>query len=203
MAGAFDEWTDADVVDLLGEYPMAWLISGGGDFAATLLPLLPDQDEQGRLVGLTGHMAVSNPHVALLREQPRAHILVQGVHGYVSPSWFRDRSRAPTWNYATLQIAADISFDPADNDTALRRLTEAMERGRPAPWSPAEMGPRYARLRHGVIAFQARVASLGARFKLGQDEPQGVYEDIMAKLDGADLARWMTRFAGARASGGG
>ncbi len=192
--GIFEDWAAADVVDLVREYPMAWLVSSGPAFAATPLPLLPDVDDEGRLVGLTGHMARSNPHAAFLREQPRAHVLFQGAHGYISPSWFRDRSRAPTWNYAVLRIAADVVFDSEGVDPALGRLVETMEKDRPGAWSPAEMGPRYERLRRGVVAFQARVVSLDGRFKLGQDEPDEVYEDIMSEVAGSDLGRWMSRF---------
>ncbi|ATQ43685.1 FMN-binding negative transcriptional regulator [Caulobacter mirabilis] len=191
--GTFDNWTEADAIDLVREYPMAWLVSGGEAFAATPLPLLPDLDGDGRLVGLTGHMARANPHVARLRERPRAYVLFQGSHGYISPSWFRDRSRAPTWNYAILKIEADIVFDPAGVDEALQRLVETMEKDRPRPWSADEMGPRYERLRRGVVAFQARIVSLAGRFKLGQDEPDEVYEDIMAEVGGSDLGGWMSR----------
>jgi predicted FMN-binding regulatory protein PaiB len=46
----------------------------------------------------------------------------------------------------------------------------------------------------GVVGFKATVDQAQARFKLGQDECDGSYADILAGLDGGDLAAWMRRF---------
>jgi transcriptional regulator len=74
-----------------------------------------------------------------------------------------------------------------------------MEAGRPNPWSIAEMGERYARLRTAIVAFEAHVRRLEHRFKLGQDERPDVYTEILAHCDDAELARWMRRMNPGRA----
>lgn len=195
MTSPFEAWTNQDVADLIAANPLAWIVThGASGFRATPAPLLADLDADGALVTLTGHLARSNPQVADLEADGRALLLFMGPHGYVSPSWMADRTQAPTWNYAVLRIAARVRFGAASVEEALERLSDAMEEGRPNAWSPAEMGERYGRLGRGVVAFRADVEHLDGRFKLGQDERDDVYADIMSGLGQGDLADWMTRF---------
>jgi transcriptional regulator len=194
MAGPFDV-THADIADLIAAYPLAWVVSrsGEGASAATPLPLLAVADDEGRIVKLIGHFARRNPQVAVLEGDPRALILFQGPHGYVSPSWIADRTWAPTWNYAVIRIEADIRFDPELTDRALEDLVKRMEAGRPNAWSIADMGERYARLRTGIVAFEAHVRRLDHKFKLGQDERPEVFTQILAHSEDPELVRWMRR----------
>lgn len=194
MAGPFDNATSQDIADLIRAYPLAWVVShGSGGFAATPLPLLVDLGEDGTVVRLVGHFARSNPQVAAIEQDPRVLILFQGPQAYISPSWISDRTWGPTWNYATVQIEADVRFLPDEADNALGRLVEAMEAGRPNAWSIAEMGERYQRLRQGIIAFHADVRSVRARFKLGQDERPAVFAEILAGSGDDALTAWMRR----------
>jgi len=195
MSHPFSTWTDNDVADLIAAYPLAWIVSSGPvGFHATPLPLLADLDGEGRLVSLTGHMARSNPQVAALEQDARALALFMGPHGYISPSWMSDRTQAPTWNYAVLRIEVRIRFGAVTVDEALGRLSSAMEAHRSEGWSHDEMGERFRRLSRGVMTFRADVERLDGRFKLGQDERDDVYADILAGLAPGDLADWMRRF---------
>jgi transcriptional regulator len=100
-----------DVIRLIGEYPLATVVScDGPSFRATLIPLLADVSQHGGLVSLTGHIARSNPHVGLLQRSGRAIASFHGPHGYISPSWLRDRKQAPTWNYASAHFLVDIEL---------------------------------------------------------------------------------------------
>ena len=119
--------SEAEVTRLVLEHPFAWLVTmaSNGDFAATPLPLRPVIDQRGEVSALLGHFARSNPHVELLRRVPRTLILFMGPHGYISSSWLRDRTRTPTWNYASAQYLVDIEFIENDrayyySDAALR-----------------------------------------------------------------------------------
>ena len=78
---------------------------------------VPGSDQAGTLVGLWGHIARSNPQVESLRRDPRAEILILGANGYISPSWMADRTQAPTWNYASVQVLANIAFIEDDAGT--------------------------------------------------------------------------------------
>lgn len=189
---------EADIVDLVLRNPFAWVVGGGG--SPTPLPLRPVLDQDGRLTGLLGHFARSNPQVARLRAQPQAMILFMGPHGYVSPSWMADRTQAPTWNYAAVAFACDLAFteQPEEITALLDDLIEAQEAGRPNAWRAAEMGPRYTGLARGVVGFRAEIRERRAVFKLGQDERDDVFADIMTGLEPGPLPELMRRYNPAR-----
>ncbi|MHB8283460.1 MAG: FMN-binding negative transcriptional regulator [Caulobacteraceae bacterium] len=187
-----------EVVRLIETYPLAWIVSQAGALSATPLPLRAHCDGEGAIVRLDGHFARSNLQVEALRASPDALILFMGPQGYVSPSWMQDRTQAPTWVYASAQFRTRLTLieDAVGIGESLQDLVGAHEAGRPKAWSLTEMGARYDRLAQGVVAFQAEVLSVQVRFKLGQDEREDVYHDIVRGLgeDGrADLASWLRR----------
>ena len=168
--------------------------------AATPLPLLADLDDHGRLESLTGHFARTNPQVKMLDENGgTALILFMGPQGNISPSWMVDRTQAPTWNYAVAQFHVEISFHESvrDNQLTLTRLVEKAEKNNENPWSETELGDRYDRLFRGIVGFQAKVVEPRIKFKLGQNEREDVFADIIAALEKSgqsDLREWMLRF---------
>jgi transcriptional regulator len=189
-----------DLADLARQQPLAWVCSQGpGGQLSTPLPLVPRFAPDGQVVAIEGHFARANPQVAALRADGRATVLWLGVHGYVSPSWMADRTQAPTWNYASAQLHVDVRLieDPDAIVAHLRELVDRQEAGRPRAWSIDEMGPRLAQLAQRVIAFRAEVVSGQEKYKLGQDERDDVYIDILAGLGAqpdAALPAWMRRF---------
>lgn len=196
-ADRFAPRSDEQVLRLVREHPLAWVVAaGGGDFRATPLPLRPRVGSDHRIEALEGHMARGNPLRGALEREPHALILFMGPQGYISPSWMSNRSWAPTWNYAVVQFLVTIAFTetPAQLDAHLHDLAEAMERGRRDAWHPSEMGARYDSLRRGIIPFEARVLERRAKFKLGQDENEATFAEITAALgrEGpSDLLAWM------------
>jgi len=193
---SFEPRSEADLVRLIDEYPLAWVVSVGGTagFGATPLPLLAETDAAGKINSLLGHFALSNPQVAQLRADPRAKVLFSGPHGYISPELVSQPGWAPTWNYATAQFDVEVEFRPQENDIALERLVTRMERGRREPWTIAKMGERYASMVSRIVAFRAHVRGASGRFKLGQDESPQTLAEVVSRLDDAALARWMKEF---------
>jgi transcriptional regulator len=128
-----------------------------------------------------GHFARSNRQVEAIRKEPRALIVFNGPNGYVSPSWMRDRTQAPTWNYATCHFTVEVKLE--DNleaaQRAVRCLVERMDLGRTKAWQEDELGERYAHLIKHIIAFRAKVVDSLIKFKLGQNERPDVFEDIV------------------------
>jgi transcriptional regulator len=196
-ADIFAPKNDAQVLRLVLEHPLAWVVSlDAGEFRATPLPLRPCVGGDGRIEALEGHMARSNPLHAALQREARALILFSGPQGYISPSWMSDRTWAPTWNYAVVQFLVTIAFDetPARLDAHLSDLVSAMERGRPRAWHPSEMGARYEKIKNRIVPFEAKVLEQRAKFKLGQDERDTVFAEITEALgrSGSDaLLTWM------------
>ena len=196
----FAPTSEAEVTRLVHENPLAWVVTmTGADFRATALPLRPIVvGEDPSVSAFQGHFARSNDHVSMARDHPRALLLFMGVNGYISPSWMRDRTQAPTWNYAGAQFLVDIEFidDAPGRDAVLEDLVNAMESGRENAWSAADMGVRYAMLADRIVAFRANIVQRRVKFKLGQDERDDVYADICTALDAGgnpDLRAWMRR----------
>jgi transcriptional regulator len=192
---SFEPRTQADLLKLVGEYPLAWVVSADSSgFCATPLPMLAEPGPDGQIASLLGHFALSNSHVAMLRAAAQATILFMGPQGYISPELVSKPGWAPTWNYAMAQFDVQIEFLPQENSQALEKLVYWMERGRQAPWTVARMGARYEQMAQKIVAFRARVQRVRGRFKLGQDETQETRTEILRKLDNADLVRWMADF---------
>lgn len=194
--------SDADLVRLVRQQPLAWIVSGvGEDFRATLLPVLAETDADGRIVRLAGHFARSNDQYQLLERDSRAVVLFLGTNGYISPSWFADKSQAPTWNYVSAQFVVDMQFFDAPDliEAHLRQLVNTMEaqaaRGEgQIPWDVDQMGPRYFVRSRVIVGFTASIREVRPKFKLGQDERDDVFSDIMAGLKhgpATDLQAWM------------
>ncbi len=194
-ASPFDSYSNADAVDLIGEYPLAWVCPSGADPGLpSLLPLLVETDEAGRPVALVGHMARHNPLVSSLQERPEMLALFTGPQAYVSPAAVSDPRWAPTWNYAQLRIAARVGFVPDGGGAAIQRLIDAMERDAPTGWTTTMMGDRYGPMERAIIAFRAEIVRIEGRFKLGQDERPERLREILDRHPDAALVRWMRRF---------
>lgn len=204
MSDRFKPRNSDDIRALVQQQPLAWVVSGTpGAQHATPLPVQLVCDADGTPKTVLGHFARNNPQVQALAANPRATVLLIGPHGYISPSWLRDRTQAPTWNYASVVFEVDIELrdERGDADRLLDGLVTQMEANRPAAWRSDEMGPRYERLVTGIVGFEARVVATRSTFKLGQDERDDVFADIVRALDIKDqgpLANWMRTFASSR-----
>ena len=202
MSDLFAARDSADLVKLVSDHPLAWVVAHG---AAALVPLRPLLDDDGGLGALEGHLGRNSDLARSLAERPEALILFVGAQCYVSPSWFRDRTQAPTWNYASAQFGVRVRF--MDSEAALvqhlRRLVGDMERRVGGDWRLEDMGDRYSSLARRIVAFRADVMSATPRFKLGQDERDDVFADMMAKLVVRDpgLATQMGSFNAGRYRG--
>lgn len=193
----------AELDALVAQHPLALLVSSDdGRLDVTPLPLLLRRDAGGS-VSLLGHFARANPQVSALERHPEALAVFMGPHGYVSPSWLADRTQAPTWNYAAVAMRVRVRFDrsPEAARRAVDALTAHMEAGRPNPWAPEELGARYQALLPAVVAFEADVLEVKARFKLGQNERPDVLADILRATRGSALHEAMERANRERAKG--
>lgn len=192
---SFEPRSDADIVRLIAEYPLAWVVSNGPDgLRATPLPLLAETGDDGQVTALFGHFALANPQVQMLRESPEATVLFNGPHGYISPEAVSQPQWAPTWNYAIAQFNTEIELVPEENDRALELLVTKMEADRRQPWTIDRMGDRYARMVPHIMAFRAHVKTARGRFKLGQDERPQTLKEVLGNLKDPALIRWMEDF---------
>ena len=178
---------------------MAWIMANdtNGTFA-TAAPVCLQRDGMS-LKSLVGHLPRSSRLALVLNRPIDALILLAGPNTYISPSWFSDRTQAPTWNYASVQFSVRMRLvdDSGFLDAHLRELVSIVEKDRPHAWGVDEMGARYSKLSERIVSFNAAISSWSGRFKLGQDEPDKTFDEIMASLpnemDGSIL-RWMKAF---------
>ncbi len=183
----FTPASPADVVRLIADYPLAWVISR--DFQATPLPLLAETDRQGKVKALFGHFALRNPQVSALQKDPQALILFGGPQGYISPTLVSNPTWGPTWNYAVARFTVRVEFAAEENDRAIALLAKHVEPE--GHWAPGAMGVRYGQLIKHIVAFRAHVEDEQATFKLGQDEAPGTFAEIVDGLGDVDLGHWM------------
>ena len=109
----FSARSDEDVTRFVAANPLAFVVTGAaGNADTTLLPLRPERINAGRIATLAGHYPRANPQVAQLQAEPRASLLFLGPHGYVSPSWFADRTQA-YWKIAIAGYAINLVAVPA------------------------------------------------------------------------------------------
>lgn len=191
MTGKFDPLSPADIVRLIEENPLAWIISS--DFQATPLPLIAETGEDGSVTSLLGHIPIAHPQYIFLRNNPRALILFNGPDGYISPKLVSKPGWGPTWNYAVARFETEIEFVPDETDSALERLADHLEHG---AWTTDQMGERYDLLASRIIAFRAHIRTAHPTFKLGQDEAPETFEEITQGLGDTPLSRWMQERAG-------
>jgi transcriptional regulator len=197
MTTPYEPRDPSDVTRLVEAYPLCWIVTGGaGDRLATPLPLLPEADDEGVVRSLLGHIPRAHPQCVALEGDPRATILCTGPQGYVSPRLVSNPTWGPTWNYAVCRFEVDVQFVPDEIDAALSRLAEALEGSGAGAWTTGRMGPRYEQLKPRIIAFRAHIRETHARFKLGQDENELTFGEIVEGHADAELAEWMRRARG-------
>lgn len=188
----FQSASPGDLVKFVARCPLAQIVSASDcDYEATPVPLVADVDTAGSLVRFIGHFARNNPQVDMIRRNPRAIVIFLGAHGYVSPSWMRDRSQAPTWNFETAHFVVDIVLmDTTEEASAtIERLLDHVETDGPQRWQSQELGKRHGQLLRGVVGFTATIAETRVKLKLGQNERQDVYEDILLGLEASGNQR--------------
>lgn len=189
----FPTGTAQDLLKLIAEHPLAWLVSTHeGRFDALPLPLLAQTGADGELVSLLGHCSRANVQVARLRADPRALVLFSGPHGYMSPELVSNPVWVPTWNYAIAAIEVDVAFVEDETRASVVQLTDAMEAGRTAPWAIEQAGPRVDAMLKRIIAFRAHVRTVRTSFKLGQDETLAALSELISGTREPGLADWMT-----------
>ncbi|WP_162806659.1 FMN-binding negative transcriptional regulator [Sphingosinicella terrae] len=189
MTDPFAPRTTSDILRLIREHPLAWVVAA--DFQAAPLPLLAETDAEGGIAALFGHMSRANPLHESLRRDPRALILFSGPDAYISPRFVSDPSWGPTWNYAVVSVETEVELVPEETGDAVARLARHLEGEQPDAWTVEALGPRYQDLIARIIAFRAHVRRVSPRFKLGQDETLRVFGEIVQKLGDAPVAGWM------------
>jgi transcriptional regulator len=158
------------------------LVTGtGGVLHASHLPITAH--EQGGQLVVDMHMAKNNPQwQEFLGDE--VLVIFSGPHAYVSPRWYEDKERVPTWNYAAVHaygIPAIIA-DRTEKRESQRRLIESLD----PEWLPnfdALRGAYVEQMLDGIVNFSIPVARIETRWKLSQNRGRREMERIATALE--------------------
>jgi transcriptional regulator len=174
-------FTDPDAVrDLVRENPWATIVSSNaGELVASHYPVLLDEDSEG--LALLTHVGRPDEEAHGFGEG-EVMVIVQGRHGYVSPSWYGpEGTRAPTWNFSVAHIYGVPEVLEADDNLAtLTRLVERFERLVEEPlYLDQEWGREVAK---GTVGLRIPVSRFVCKRKLSQDKDDLSRRQVIAKL---------------------
>ena len=175
----------AEVLALLRANSFAVLVTGtGGRLHASHLPVTV-REQGGRLV-IQSHMAKNNPQWKEFfgEDAGEALFIFSGPHAYVSPRWYEERERVPTWNYAAVHAYGTVTLNPdrAAKHAAQRELVAQMD----PEWLPRfdALRPEYLeQMLEGIVTFEVAVRRLQTRWKLSQNRGRREMELIAARLE--------------------
>ena len=168
------------VRELVRENPWATLVSQGPDgLVASHYPVLLDEEAPG--LALVTHVGRPDEEVHGLGGG-EVLVIVQGTHGYVSPSWYAPgATKAPTWNFTVAHCSGTPRvLDETENLAVLTRLVESFERRVCEPlWLDQEWGAQIAR---GTVGVRIPIDRFVAKRKLSQDKDGTSRRQVIARL---------------------
>ncbi len=164
---------------LVREHPWATIVSShDGELVASHYPVMLDPDHELALL----------THVGRPDEQIHGFgtaevlVILQGHHGYVSPSWYAPgSSRAPTWNFTAAHLTGVPEIlDEAENLAVLTRLVELFEQHVDDPmWLDQTWGARVAK---GTVGLRIPVDRFTLKVKMSQDKDPVSVQNVVDHL---------------------
>jgi transcriptional regulator len=158
------------------------LVTGtGGNLVASHLPSMVH--DKGDFFSIDMHMAKNNPQWQEFFDD-EVMVVFSGPHAYVSPRWYAEKERVPTWNYAAVHAYGlpEVVSSPEKKYQSQRRLVAALD----PEWLPKfdALRPEYVEsMLNGIVNFEIRVTRLETRWKLSQNRGREEMELIAAALD--------------------
>ena len=139
--------------------------------------------EEGDRIIIDMHMAFNNPQWSDFLDE-EALVIFTGPHAYISPRWYEETERVPTWNYTAVHaygVPQKID-DPKAKHASQRRLVEFMD----PEWLPKfdALPDKYVQMMlDGIVNFRVPVTRIETRWKLSQNRSRREMELIAAELD--------------------
>ena len=172
----------AELVAFMRANSFATLVTGsGGKLAASHLPV--QVREEGERTVLDMHMAKSNRQWRAFSAD-EVMVVFSGPHAYVSPRWYEEKERVPTWNYAAVHAygVPKMIEARAQKHANQRQLVALLD----PQWLPAfdALKPEYVEMMlNGIVNFEIPVARTETRWKLSQNRGRREMELIAEALE--------------------
>jgi transcriptional regulator len=172
---------DPEVVkELIRGNPWATIVSSGaGGMVASHYPVLLDEGAEG--IGIVTHVGRPDEESHGFGER-EVLVIVQGRHGYVSPSWYGpEGTKAPTWNFSVAHLyGVPEVLGEEENLATLTRLVEHFERRVEQPlYLDQEWGRRIAK---GTVGLRIPIGRFVCKRKLSQDKDDVSRSQAIAAL---------------------
>ncbi len=168
------------VRELVRANPWGTLVSQGPEgLVASHYPVLLDEDAEE--LAVVTHLGRPDEEIHGLGSG-EVLLIVQGTHGYVSPSWYAPGATpAPTWNFTVAHCyGTPRILDETENLAVLTRLVETFERRVEEPlWLDQEWGAQIAR---GTVGVRIPIDRFVAKRKLSQDKDETTRRQVIAQL---------------------
>jgi transcriptional regulator len=165
---------------LIAEHPWGILVSfHDGQLVASHYPVLLDEDCEG--LAVFTHVGRPDEQLHGFGER-EIMLIVQGVHGYISPSWYATgATRAPTWNFAAAHCyGVPQVLDAETNLRTLARLVEVFERHVDAPMAlDLEWAAPVAR---GTVGIRLPITRFQCKVKMSQDKDPETQQRVIHAL---------------------
>ncbi|SEM42803.1 FMN-binding negative transcriptional regulator [Nonomuraea pusilla] len=178
--------TDPEQIDaLIDAYGWASLVTHTERHGLVVshLPIVRDRQAPPGSGAVLGHLAGPD---GVLHELGRhdAVLIVQGAHGYLSPSWYGETPHVPTWDFQVIHLHGRP--EPLDADATfavLRDTVDHFESVMPVPWTLDSVAGYAARIARGTVGFRLRPRRVVAKAKLSQDESARLRARTAGMLD--------------------
>src|SRR3954463_2540366 len=171
----------AELVAFLRANSFAVLVTGtGGTLHASHLPV--KVLEQNNKIVLDMHMAKNNPQWKEFFDD-EVMVVFAGPHAYVSPRWYEEQERVPTWNYAAVHAygVPVLVSEKSRKYESQRRLVAEMD----PQWLTKfdSLSSKYVDMMlEGIVNFEIPVARFETRWKLSQNRGRREMELIADHL---------------------
>jgi transcriptional regulator len=173
----------AELLAFMRANSFAVLVTGtGGTLHASHLPVMIREERQ---FVLDMHMAKNNPQWQEFFDD-QVMVVFAGPHAYVSPRWYEEEERVPTWNYAAVHAYGipKLVQERSRKYANQRELVKILD----PQWLPKfdALRPEYVeKMLDGIVNFEIEVARLETRWKLSQNRSKREMELIAAALEGS------------------
>lgn len=109
-------------------------------------------------------------------------LIIQGVHGYISPSWYAPgATRAPTWNFtAAHRYGVPELLDQETNLRTVARLVQHFERH---VEEPMLLDPEWgAPIAKGTVGIRLPITRFHCKIKMSQEKDPATQQQIIKAL---------------------
>src|SRR4029077_17365569 len=156
----------------------------GGTLHASHLPVMVH--DHGKDIVIDSHMGKKNARWKDFFDD-EVMVVFAGAHAYVSPRWYQEQERVPTWNYAAVHAyGVPVMVSEKDRKYASqRRLVADMD----PQWLPKfdALRQEYVDMMlDGIVNFEIPVTRLETRWKLSQNRGRREMELIAQQLAKSD-----------------